>query len=120
MAASVPIPSTLGTGTRTGPLETTSFTLSPLNSVPVRGSWEITSPLATVSLFSSWPRSTVSPSLRSCRVAVSASLPVRSGTSIGFGPLLTTRSTAAPRLSSVVGFGSEESTTSLATFSEYR
>ena len=57
------MPSTLGTSTSTGPLETTSSTLSPLNSVPLLGVWEITSPLATLSLFSSVPRSTSKPAL---------------------------------------------------------
>ena len=68
--------------------------MSPRNRVPSRGLWLITLPLATVSLFSCLVASTFRPRSLSWREALVATVPVRSGTSIGLRPLLTVSATA--------------------------
>ena len=109
VAASMPSPLTPGTCTSVGPSETTSEILSPFWPVPELGLCAITWPVGTVSLFSC-EGVTERPSLPSRCVAVSARLPVKSGIEIGWGPLLTTTSTAVLRRSDVPATGSVATT----------
>src|SRR5690348_2718227 len=110
-------PTTLGTCTMTGPLETTSLTASPRCSVPWSGDCETTCPDGTVSLLTSGARSTTSPAFVTAADAASNEVPVTVGTSIGWRPLETTTATLEPRLTEVPGAGSCETTAPAGTVS---
>src|SRR3954454_2275457 len=103
-------PSTSGTSTSGGPLDTTSRTAEFFGAVPPLGVWLMTSPSATsLSNFAAVTLARSELSARSDR-ASDRLLPVTSGTATGSTPLLMTSTTARLRLTLVPARGSVEMT----------
>src|ERR1700719_2046033 len=106
VAADCVNPTTLGTGTCAGPVDTTRFTAVPgFSSVPANGLSLITFPAATVPLDCGVTVPTVSPAAVIALVAAACVNPTTLGTATCAGPVDTTRFTAVPKFSSVPANG---------------
>src|SRR5262249_56106788 len=97
VAAACVWPTTLGTVTCGGPLDTTRFTALPVTAcAPLAGDWLITDPFGTVVLEAVVTMPTMSPAFVIAVVAAACAWPTTLGTVTSGGPLETTRSTALP------------------------
>ncbi len=109
-------PTTFGTDTITGPLETTKLTAEPkVTLVPAVGLSEITRPDATVALDCEVTAPTVSPAPVSVLVAEACVIPTTFGTATLGGPLETTKFTPEPDVTIVPAAGLSEITSPEAT-----
>ncbi len=107
-AAAWVMPTTSGTATGSGPLETTMSTADPgATSAAAAGFWLMTCPAGTVPLKASVAVPTARPAPVSAASAAACVRPTTSGTAIwtGSGPLETVRFTAKPGMASVAASG---------------
>src|ERR1019366_4732490 len=105
-AAACVCPTTFGTATGAGPVDTTRFTADPrATSVPATGLSLITLPDATVLLEAVVTVPTIRPAPVIAVVAAAWVCPTPFGTATGAGPVDTTRFTADPRVTSVPATG---------------
>src|ERR1019366_3188787 len=106
VAAACVCPTTFGTATCAGPVETTRFTADPrVTSVPATGLSPITLPDATVPLEAVVTVPTTRPAPVIAVVAAACVCPTTFGTATGAGPVEITRFTADPRATSVPATG---------------
>jgi hypothetical protein len=106
VAAACVLPTTFGTATCGGPLETTRLTEDPLlTCVPAVGLWLITLPEATVVLDAVVTVPNVRPAEVIAVVAAACVLPTTFGTATCGGPLETTRLTEDPLLTCIPDVG---------------